>query len=140
MCEVNALPLTPQQTALYVDLMADNNLSGIPFLLSATQRPSPTTLFKDLFKVYKNQMQIGTVLSTLLDDYSQCINVVNSRRSRCEAYLLPISMTLRMILEIVGKTHIPRQLLQNFRLPFFWHFHNDTISPFLSTFSQFLNV
>ena len=67
---------------LYVDLMADTNLLGIPLLLSAIQRPSLSTLSKAFFKVYKNQVQIGTVFSTLLDDYPQRVKVVNARRSR----------------------------------------------------------
>ena len=45
---------------------------------------------KGLLKVYKNQKQIGTVFSTLLDDYPQRVNVVNAGRSRAEACLLTI--------------------------------------------------
>ena len=44
---------------LYVNLMTDTILLGIPLSIQTV---------KGLFKVYKNQMQIGTVFSTLLDD------------------------------------------------------------------------
>ena len=50
-----------------------------------------------LFKVYKNQMQIGKVFSTLLDDYPQCVNVVNARRSRAEACLFTIYGRIKMV-------------------------------------------
>ena len=53
---------------LYVNLMGDTTLLGIPLLLSAIQRTSLSRTVKCLFKVYKNQMQIGTVFSTFLDD------------------------------------------------------------------------
>ena len=81
----------------YVDLMTDTNLLGIPLLLSAIQRPSLSTLPKAFSKPTKNQMQIGTVFSTLLDDYPQLVNVVNARRSRSEACLLMIYAGIKMV-------------------------------------------
>ena len=53
---------------LYVDLMTDTNLLGIP-LLRHSEAVSIHAV-KGLFKVYKNQMQIGTVYSALLDVWS----------------------------------------------------------------------
>ena len=50
-----------------------------------------------LFKVYKNQMQIGTVFSTLIDDYPQRVNVVNAIRSSSEACLLTIYGEIKMV-------------------------------------------
>ena len=50
---------------------------------------------KGLFKVYKNQMQIGAVFSTLFDDYPQLVNVVNV--SRYEAFLLTICGGIKMV-------------------------------------------
>ena len=72
---------------LYVDLMPDSNLLDIPILLSAIIQKHAV---KDHFKIYKNQMQIVTVFSTLRDYYPQRINVVNARRSRPVACLLTI--------------------------------------------------
>ena len=50
----------------YVDLMTDTILLGIP---SSQCHPEDSSIHtvKRLFKVYKNQMQIGTVFSTLLN-------------------------------------------------------------------------
>ena len=42
-------------------------------------------------------MKIGTVFSSLLDEYLQRVNVVNARRSRSEACLLTIYGGIKMV-------------------------------------------
>ena len=52
---------------------------------------------KGLVKIYKNQLQIGTVFSTLIDDYPQRVIAVNARRSRSEACLLTFYGGIKML-------------------------------------------
>ena len=66
---------TQHLAPLYVDLMTDTILLGIPLLLSAIQRISLSILSKAFSKSTKNQLQIGTIFSTLLDDYPHLVNV-----------------------------------------------------------------
>ena len=66
--------------------MIDTILLGISLLFSAIQ-DSVYSRCQRSIQVYKNQLQIGTVFSILLDAYSQPLNVVHARRLRSEAYI-----------------------------------------------------
>ena len=80
---------------LYVDLVTDTIFPFSQCHLEALSIHANHAV-KGLFKVYKNQMQIGTVFSTLLDDYRHHDHVVNARRSSSEACLLTIYGGIKM--------------------------------------------
>ena len=50
-------------------------------------------------------MQIGTVFSTLLDDYPQRVNVVNSRRYRPEACLPTNYGGIKLVFYLIKYEH-----------------------------------
>ena len=101
---------------LFVDLMTDTILLVIPLLLSAIQRPGP--LYPGCQRPFQSLQNPNT------DRNDIHVNVVNARRSRSEASLLTIYCGIKMLFYPIqyDKTHIPCQLLQIFRLPFFGTF------------------
>ena len=123
---VERVPLcsTRHLAPLYVDLMTDTILLGIPLLLSAIQRTSLSTLSKAFPKSTKTKCKSERY--SALCSMIKRVNVFSASRSSSEACLLTIyggikmvrsNMALEILLEIAGMTHIHRQLSQIFRLP-----------------------